>query len=87
MAQQIDQPITKLIHDLKQRNLFEKTLIVWTNKFEQTPYTKNPDKHNHNPYNFNIWLTNNNIKKKTIYGTTNEINLHTIKNKSTIYDL
>jgi hypothetical protein len=40
MAQQVDQPIAGLIRDLKQRGLFDKTLIVWAGEFGRTPYAE-----------------------------------------------
>ncbi len=37
LSQQIDQPMSALIEDLKQRGLLESTLIVWMGEFGRTP--------------------------------------------------
>ena len=87
MAQQVDQPIAGLICDLKQRGLFDETLIVWAGEFGRTPYAEGPDGRDHNPYGFSVWLAGGGVKGGTAYGATDEIGLHAVENKSTVYDL
>ena len=87
MAQQVDQPIAGLIRDLKQRGLFDETLIVWAGEFGRTPYAEGPDGRDHNPYGFSVWLAGGGIKGGTTYGATDEIGLHAVENRSTVYDL
>jgi hypothetical protein len=87
MAQQVDQPIAGLIRDLKQRGLFDETLIVWAGEFGRTPYAEGFDGRDHNPYGFSVWLAGGGVKGGTAYGATDEFGFHAVENKSTVYDL
>jgi hypothetical protein len=87
MALQVDQPIAGLIRDLKQRGLFEETLIVWAGEFGRTPFAQGSDGRDHNPYGFSVWLAGGGIKGGTTYGATDDLGYHAIENVSTVYDL
>lgn len=87
MAQQVDQPIAGLIRDLKQRGLFDETLIVWAGEFGRTPFAQGSDGRDHNPFGFSVWLAGGGIKGGTTYGATDELGYHAVENISTIYDL
>ncbi|MCY2967855.1 MAG: DUF1501 domain-containing protein [Planctomycetota bacterium] len=87
MAQQVDQPIAGLIRDLKQRGLFEETLIVWAGEFGRTPFAQGSDGRDHNPYGFSVWLAGGGVKGGTIYGATDDLGYHAVENVSTVYDL
>jgi len=87
MAQQVDQPIAGLIRDLKQRGLFDETLIVWAGEFGRTPFAQGSDGRDHNPFGFSVWLAGGGIKGGTTYGATDELGYHAIENVSTVYDL
>ena len=87
MAQQVDQPIAGLIHDLKQRGLFEETLIVWAGEFGRTPFAQGSDGRDHNPFGFSVWLAGGGVQGGTIYGATDDLGYHAVENVSTVYDL
>ena len=87
MARQVDQPIAALISDLKQRDLLEKTLIVWAGEFGRTPFSQGSNGRDHNPYGFSVWMAGGGIKGGTIYGQTDEYGYHVVENKVTVYDL
>ncbi len=44
-ASQVDQPITALLTDLKQRGMLEDTLVVWGGEFGRTPDAREPRRH------------------------------------------
>jgi len=87
MARQVDQPIAGLISDLKQRGLFDETIIVWAGEFGRTPFAQGADGRDHNPFGFSVWLTGGGIRGGITYGATDDLGYHAIENKSTVYDL
>ncbi len=87
MAQQVDQPIAGLIHDLKQRGLFEETVIVWAGEFGRTPFAQGSDGRDHNPFGYSVWLAGGGIRGGTVYGATDDLGYHAVENVTTVYDL
>ncbi|QEG22026.1 hypothetical protein MFFC18_18870 [Mariniblastus fucicola] len=83
----VDQPIGALLADLKQRGLFEETLVIWTGEFGRTPFAQGKNGRDHNPYGFSSWLAGGGIKGGTIYGATDEFGYRAIENKVEIHDL
>ena len=86
-ARAVDQPIGALLADLKQRGLFEETLVIWTGEFGRTPFAQGKDGRDHNPFGFSSWLAGGGIKGGTIYGATDEFGYRAIENKVEIHDL
>ena len=87
MAQQVDQPIAGLIQDLKQRGLFDETVIVWAGEFGRTPFAQGNDGRDHNPFGFSVWLAGGGIRGGTVYGATDDLGYHAVENVTTVYDL
>ena len=87
MAHQVDQPIGALIKDLKQRGLFDETLIVFTGEFGRTPFSQGSNGRDHNPYGFSVWLAGGGIKGGATYGATDEFGYYALDKISTVYDL
>jgi hypothetical protein len=93
LAKEIDQPIAALIQDLKQRGMFEDTLIVWGGEFGRTPTVELNDSgkekkgRDHNPYGFSMWLAGGGIKGGTIYGATDEFGFKAVENTVHVHDL
>jgi hypothetical protein len=70
-----DQPIAALVKDLKQRGLFDETLIVWGGEFGRQPtaeYAEGTGR-DHNAYGFTMWMAGGGIKGGISVGTTDEI--------------
>ena len=82
-----DQSIAALIWDLKQRGLFEETLIVWAGEFGRTPHSTGRDGRDHHPEGFSVWLAGGGVKGGTIYGATDELGMHAVENICTMHDL
>jgi hypothetical protein len=67
-VQQVDRAITGLIKDLKQRGLFDETLIVWGGEFGRTPMQQNnaPQQpfigRDHHPFAFAMMLAGGGIQ-------------------------
>ncbi len=83
----VDQPIGALLTDLKQRGLFDETLVVWSGEFGRTPFAQGSNGRDHNPFGFSLWLAGAGIRGGTIYGATDEYGYKAIENKLEIYDL
>ena len=82
-----DQPIAGLIKDLKQRGLFDETLVVWGTEFGRTPGAENSDGRDHHPYGFSVWLAGGGIKGGTVHGATDEVGFHAVENRHYVTDL
>lgn len=86
-ARAVDRPIAALLADLKQRGLFDETLVVWTGEFGRTPFAQGKNGRDHNPYGFTNWLAGGGVKGGTIYGATDEFGYRAIENKVEVHDL
>jgi len=86
-ARAVDQPIGALLADLKQRGLFEDTLVIWTGEFGRTPFAQGKNGRDHNPFGFSSWLAGGGIKGGTIHGATDEFGYKAIQDKVEIHDL
>lgn len=90
-AGEIDQPLAAFMTDLKQRGLFDETLIVWGGEFGRKPTrdkngNENPGR-DHNSRAFSTWLAGGGMKGGTIYGATDEFGAESVENKVHIHDL
>ena len=67
-AAEIDGPIAAFITDLKQRGLFDDTLILWGGEFGRTPSVELGDSgksklgRDHNHYGFSVWLAGGGVR-------------------------
>jgi hypothetical protein len=74
-ADETDLPIAGLIADLKQRGLFDETLIVWGGEFGRQPtaeYEKGTGR-DHNSYGFTMWLAGGGIRGGVSVGATDDL--------------
>ena len=86
-AREIDVPVAGLLKDLKQRGLFEDTLVVFHTEFGRMPFTEGGTGRDHNPKAFSVWLAGAGIKGGTIYGASDELGYIASENVQTVYDL
>jgi uncharacterized protein (DUF1501 family) len=70
-----DQPIAALLADLKQRGLFEETLVIWASEFGRTPMMQGTNGRQHNAAGFTIWMAGGGVKPGVRIGATDEIGL------------
>ena len=94
-CQQIDKAIAGLITDLKQRGLFDETLIVWGGEFGRTPMMQNNVRNelkkghygrDHHPHAFTMWMAGAGIQPGA-YGETDDIGYYIDKDPVGIRDL
>jgi hypothetical protein len=93
-CKEVDQPMTALLTDLKQRGLLEDTLVIWGGEFGRTPMLENRGgKDNafvgrdHNPGAFTIWLAGGGVKPGLSYGETDPIGYESVIDKVSVHDL
>ena len=92
LATQIDGPIAALLTDLKQRGLFEETLVICGGEFGRTPAVelvngKPGGGRDHNHWGFTVWLAGGGIKGGLAYGSTDEFGYRAVDNPVHVHDL
>ncbi len=93
LASDIDGPIAALMTDLKQRGMFEDTLIIWGGEFGRTPTVelnaegKSQQGRDHNHYGFSVWLAGGGVRGGTVYGATDDFGFKATENPTSVHDL
>ncbi|HEV8608337.1 MAG TPA: DUF1501 domain-containing protein [Tepidisphaeraceae bacterium] len=82
-----DVPIHGLLTDLKQRGLFDETLVIWGGEFGRMPVSQGNNGRDHNPRGFLVWMAGAGIKGGVSYGETDEIGYRAAKDPVTVHDL
>jgi uncharacterized protein (DUF1501 family) len=87
-AKPIDQPLTALIKDMKQRGLLEDTLIAICTEFGRTPWADPPTGtgRNHHAAAFTCLLAGAGVKAGTIFGETDEHGIHVVADPCHVHD-
>jgi hypothetical protein len=87
-ALRVDQAVGALIKDLKQRGLFEQTLVAGCTEFGRTPWTDNATSKGRNHYAkaFSSFLTGAGVKGGTAYGETDEYGMKIVSNPVHVHD-
>ena len=67
---QIDQPAARLIADLKQRGMLDRTLVVWMGEFGRTPKINPRAGRDHYPRAFNVALAGGGVRGGQVIGKT-----------------
>ena len=95
LAGESDQPIAALLTDLKQRGMFDDTLILWGGEFGRTPVVELPAfgsnagtaGRDHNSYGFSVWLAGGGVKGGTVHGATDEFGFRAEVDRVHVHDL
>ena len=87
-----DQPTAALIEDLKERGLFEDTLIVWGGEFGRTVYsqgklTDDDYGRDHHPRCFTVWLAGGGIRGGLTIGETDDFSYNITRDPVSVFDL
>ncbi len=93
-CREVDQPMTALLKDLKQRGLLDDTLVVWGGEFGRTPMRENRGGRemkfigrDHNPSAFTMWFAGGGVKTGSTIGATDEIGYQAIEEPVSPHDL
>jgi hypothetical protein len=96
LAGQCDRAIGALLTDLKQRGLFDETLVIWGGEFGRTPTVELPQQganqgkvngRDHNHWGFTVWLAGGGVKGGQVYGATDEFGFQAVENPVHVHDL
>ncbi len=87
-----DQPTAALIQDLKERGLFEDTLIIWAGEFGRTVYSQGKltdDNYgrDHHPRCFTVWLAGGGIRGGLTIGETDDFSYNITRDPVSVFDL
>ncbi len=86
-AEEIDRACMALITDLKQRGLFEDTLIVWAGEFGRTPMSQGGSGRDHHNKAMTVWLAGAGVKGGIVHGATDELGYAAVDQVTTVHDL
>ena len=95
-ARRTDRAIAALMADLKQRGLFDETLLIWGGEFGRTPAVELPTPgsnagkqrgRDHNHHGFTMWLAGGGIKGGQTYGATDEFGFQAVEKPMHVRDL
>lgn len=86
-AEEIDRACMALITDLKQRGMFEETLIVWAGEFGRTPMSQGGSGRDHHNKAMTVWLAGAGVRGGIVHGATDELGYAAIENVCTVHDL
>ncbi len=86
-AEEIDRACMALITDLKQRGMFDDTLVVWSGEFGRTPMSQGSSGRDHHNLALSMWLAGGGIKPGIVHGATDELGYQTVEDKATVHDL
>lgn len=96
LAGQCDQAIGALLTDLKERGLFDSTLVIWCGEFGRTPTVELPtpganagkvNGRDHNHWGFTTWLAGGGVKGGYVHGATDEFGFQAVEKKVHVHDL
>ncbi len=93
LARQIDQPVAALLTDLKQRGMFDDTLVIFGGEFGRTPTVELSADGNsllgrdHNQYGFSVWLAGGGIRGGTVHGATDDFGFKAVDQPTSVHDL
>jgi uncharacterized protein (DUF1501 family) len=92
-CQQTDRACAALIADLRQRGLLDETLVIWGGEFGRTPMVEASAAlgrsmgRDHHPQAFTMWLAGGGIRPGLVYGETDELGFHVVRNTVHVHDL
>lgn len=81
-----DQPVAALLADLKQRGMFDDTLVIWAGEFGRTPYAQSGHGRDHNNKGYTIWMAGGGVKGGFAYGATDEFGHRAVEHPVHIHD-
>lgn len=95
LAQDSDRAYAAVIKDLKQRGMFEDTLVVCGTEFGRTPAIQTANEmaggvvngRDHNPNGFSLWLAGGGVKGGYVHGATDEFGYKAVEKKVHVHDL
>ncbi len=89
----MDKAVSALLGDLKQRGMFEDTLLICGAEFGRTPMKENREGRDnpyagrdHSPGGFTVWLAGGGVKRGLSYGETDDFGYEAVTDKVHVHD-
>ena len=86
-AAEIDRACMALITDLKQRGMFDDTLIVWAGEFGRTPMSQGGSGRDHHMLGYSVWLAGGGIKGGVQWGGTDDFGYKAVTDIVSVHDM
>ena len=86
IAASMDKPAAALLRDLRDRGLFEDTLLIWTTEFGRTPFAQAGVGRDHNSGSFVSWMAGAGIKAGVSHGRSDDWGYKTVEGRTYCYD-
>ncbi len=95
LAAESAQGLAALLTDLKQRGLFDDTLVIWGGEFGRTPTVELSQGEkvgptagrDHNHYGYTMWLAGGGTRRGHIHGATDEFGFKAVQDRVHVHDL
>jgi hypothetical protein len=92
LCREVDQAMTALVLDLKQRGMLEDTLVVWGGEFGRTPMNEGRNRskflgRDHHPRAFSMWMAGGGIRPGAVVGATDELGYNPVEDPVDVHDL
>ena len=96
LAGQCDRAIGALLQDLKERGLFDETLVIWGGEFGRTPTVELPKEganagkingRDHNHHGYTMWLAGGGVRGGYVHGATDEFGFKAVEKPVHVHDL
>ncbi len=96
LAKDVDGAIAAFMADMKQRGLFDDTLIIWGGEFGRTPAVELPTPgsnagkqrgRDHNHYGFSMWLAGGGTRGGYTHGATDEFGFAAVEKPVHVHEL
>jgi hypothetical protein len=83
----VDQGTAALLHDLRQRGLLDRTLVIWMGEFGRTPQMNLSNGREHFPQAFNLFLAGSGVRGSQVIGATDALGAEVTRRPVTVPDL
>jgi hypothetical protein len=89
ICREVDRPSAALVHDLKERGLLDRTLVIWGGEFGRTPMGEPRDVigRDHHIDGYTMWLAGGGIRAGQTIGATDELGYHAVEDRVHVHDL
>jgi hypothetical protein len=89
ICREVDRPAAALVRDLKERGLFDDTLVVWGGEFGRTPMGEPRDLlgRDHHIDGYTVWLAGGGIRGGQTIGATDELGFYAVDDPVHVHDL
>jgi uncharacterized protein (DUF1501 family) len=85
-AKEVDQGVSALLTDLKQRDMLKDTIVVFGSEFGRTPMAQGNGR-DHHMAGFTMWFAGGGFKPGFSYGATDELGYKAVENRVSVHDI